>query len=104
MKHKGSVKLHADVDVIKETPEYIYLKAIGHNVGLTITNDAEWVVGQYYEDINQILLCISTYKQLEDTIPELARYASRTETEAVAVLVPIEQINRVRNLLQKEAL
>jgi hypothetical protein len=46
------VKLHADVEVIKETPEYIYLKAIGHNVGLTITNDAEWVVSQLVNEHN----------------------------------------------------
>ena len=58
---------------------------------------------KYYEDIRQILLGITTYKQLEDVVPELVKYLSSTKTEPVKALVPIEQINRVRNLLQKEA-
>jgi hypothetical protein len=38
--------LHAEFDVIKETPEYIYIKDTGHNDGPTVTNDAEFVLGQ----------------------------------------------------------
>ena len=57
---------------------------------------------KYYEDIQQILLGITTYKQLEDIVPELAKYLPKTSSEAVTALIPIEQVNRVRNLLQKE--
>jgi hypothetical protein len=58
---------------------------------------------KYYADIVQILLGLSTYKQLEATVPELMAYLPKTETAKVTALVPIEQINRVRNLFQKEA-
>jgi hypothetical protein len=58
---------------------------------------------KYYEDIQQVLLGINTYKQLEETVPELMKYLPETATEAVTALVPIEQINRIRNLLQREA-
>jgi hypothetical protein len=57
---------------------------------------------KYCEDIQQILLGINTYKQLEETVPELMKYLPRTTAEAVTALVPIEQINRIRNMLQKE--
>jgi hypothetical protein len=57
---------------------------------------------KYYEDIQHILLGLNTYTQVEDVVPELAKYLPRTETEAVTALVPIEQINRIRNLLQGE--
>jgi hypothetical protein len=57
---------------------------------------------KYYMDIVQILLGLSTYRQLEDTVPELAKYLPGTAVEAVTALVPIEQINRVRNLLQNQ--
>jgi hypothetical protein len=58
---------------------------------------------KYYEDIQQILRGLTSYTQLEEIVPELVKYLPRTATEAVTALVPIEQINRVRNLLQKEA-
>jgi hypothetical protein len=62
----------------------------------------EYFTGRkYYEDIQQILLGLNTYKQLEETVPELAKYLPRTTAEAVTALVPIEQINRVRNLLRQ---
>jgi hypothetical protein len=57
---------------------------------------------KYYEDIQQILLGLNTYKQLEETVPELMKYLPRTTSEVVTALVPIEQINRIRNMLQKE--
>ena len=57
---------------------------------------------KYYEDVKQLLLGITTSKQLRDVVPELAKYLPDTETAAVTALVPIEQINRVRNLLRKE--
>jgi hypothetical protein len=56
-----------------------------------------------YEGIKQILLGLTTYKQLEEIIPELVQYLPKTATEAVTALVPVEQINRIRSLLQKEA-
>jgi hypothetical protein len=58
---------------------------------------------KYYEDIQQVLLGLSTYKQLEETVPELAKYVPRTTTGTVTALVPIQQIDRIRGLLQKEA-
>jgi predicted aldo/keto reductase-like oxidoreductase len=55
---------------------------------------------KYYEEIKQVLLGINTRKQLEDTIPELAKFAPETAAGEVTALVPIEQINRVRSFLQ----
>jgi hypothetical protein len=43
-----------------------------------------------------------TAKQLEETIPEFMKYLPGTTAEVVTALVPIEQINRIRNILQKE--
>jgi hypothetical protein len=63
-----------------------------------------FIAKKYYKDIQQILLGLATYKQLEDTVPELTKYLPQTAVKAVTALVPIEQINRVRNLLQKEAI
>jgi hypothetical protein len=57
---------------------------------------------KYYEDIQQVLLGLNTYKQLGETVPELMKYLPRTTTKAVTALVPIEQINRIRNMLQKK--
>jgi hypothetical protein len=58
---------------------------------------------KYYEDIKQILLGLNTCKQLEETVPELAKYLPGTAAGAVTALVPIEQIYRIRSLWQKEA-
>jgi hypothetical protein len=55
---------------------------------------------KYYEEIKQVLLGINTRKQLEDTIPELVKFAPETVAGEVTALVPIEQINRVRSFLQ----
>ena len=49
-----------------------------------------------YEDLKQVMLGISTTKQLEETIPELAKYLPVTAQDEVRALVPIDQINRVR--------
>jgi hypothetical protein len=57
---------------------------------------------KYYKDVQQILLSLSTYKQLEETVPELMEYLPKTAIEPTTALIPIEQISRVRNLLQKE--
>jgi hypothetical protein len=57
---------------------------------------------KYYEDIQQILLGLHTCKQLEEIVPELMKYLPGTTAEAVTALVPIEQINRIRSLWQKE--
>jgi hypothetical protein len=61
-----------------------------------------FTVEKCYEGIKQVLLGINTCKQLEETVPELMKYLPGTTTEAVTALVPIEQINRIRNMLQKE--
>jgi hypothetical protein len=57
---------------------------------------------KYFEDVRQILIGITTYKQLEESVPELMQYVPNAEVMTVTSLVPIEQINRVRALLQKE--
>ena len=54
-----------------------------------------------YKDICSTLTAVSTYKQLEETIPELAKFI--TKTSPANVLVPIEQINRVRNMFHQKA-
>jgi len=54
-----------------------------------------------YENMQQVLLGISTFKQLEETLPELVKYLPKDQTESVTALVPIEQINKVKALFRK---
>jgi hypothetical protein len=61
-----------------------------------------FIAKERYEDIGRVLLGLSTWKQLEDTVPELVKYAPKIEARAATALVPIAQINRVRNFLRKE--
>ena len=51
-----------------------------------------------YDEIKQVLLGVNTSKQLEESLPELAKYLPNAADGAVTALVPIEQINRVRSL------
>jgi hypothetical protein len=57
----------------------------------------------FYKEVNQTLLGITTSKQLEEMVPELGKYVPKTETGTITALVPIEQISRIRRVLQKEA-
>ena len=54
-----------------------------------------------YGEIKQVLLSINTSRQLEESLPELAKYLPDTAKGAVTALVPIEQINRVRTLFKR---
>jgi hypothetical protein len=38
--------IHAVFSVIKETPDFIFIKDIGHKNHITVTNDAEFVLAQ----------------------------------------------------------
>jgi len=53
-----------------------------------------------FKNIKQVLLGINTFKQLEDTLPELVKYLPERATRGTTALVPIEQINRVKVLFQ----
>ena len=55
-----------------------------------------------YDKITQVLLGISTSRQLEELLPELVKYLPDTANGAVAAPVPVEQINRVRGLLKRK--
>jgi hypothetical protein len=51
-----------------------------------------------FEDIQQILLGLNTFKQVTDTLPELAKYLP-SDVQCNA-LIPIEQINKVKALFR----
>jgi hypothetical protein len=53
-------------------------------------------------DIKKVLSGLTTFKQVEEIVPELTRYLPVTPIEQVNALIPIEQINRVRALFSKE--
>ena len=53
-----------------------------------------------YDEIKRVLLGVNTSKQLEESLPELAKYLPNAADGAVTALVPIEQINRVRSLFK----
>ena len=54
-----------------------------------------------YDDIKQVLLGINTFKQLEESLPELAKYLPIV-VNVVTALVPIEQINRIKTLFKRK--
>jgi len=55
-----------------------------------------------YEDIRQMLLSVGTFRQLEDTLPELVKYLPYGAIGETTALVPIELINRVKKLFQQK--
>lgn len=57
---------------------------------------------RYYTELQQVLLGVSTYKQLEVVIPECLKYTPYRVFGPGTALVPIEQINRVRSMFQKK--
>jgi hypothetical protein len=44
------VDIHAVFDVIKETPEFLFIKDVGHRDHITVTNDAKFVLQKLSEE------------------------------------------------------
>jgi hypothetical protein len=42
--------IHAVFDVIKETPDFIFIKDVGHRDHMTVTNDVEFVLAKLAEE------------------------------------------------------
>ena len=51
-----------------------------------------------FKEIKSVLQSLNTYKQVEESLPELAKYLPKTSLDSTTALVPIEQFNRVRAL------
>jgi len=54
-----------------------------------------------YEDVVQVLSGLTTFKQVEEILPELVKYLPVTHRDKINALIPIEQVNRVKALFNK---
>jgi hypothetical protein len=71
--------LHAIFDVVKETPEYIYIKDVGHTTSRSVTNDAEWVLVQLedkYNLGNRLVFYMDSDGQIDEIIHTGAHFIS----------------------------
>jgi hypothetical protein len=63
------VDIHAVFDVIKETPEFLFIKDVGHRDHITVTNDAEFVLQKLAEEYtmdHRRVFCMDSYGQIDE--------------------------------------
>ncbi|GMO33928.1 MAG: hypothetical protein Ta2B_14410 [Termitinemataceae bacterium] len=70
--------MHAKIDLLKyESGKYILIRDIGHHTGLSVTNDAEYVVEQLYIDFKIDDRTRIFYEDSEGEIDELLHTSRR---------------------------
>jgi hypothetical protein len=71
------MKLHAIFEVIKATPEYIYIKDVGHNTRPSVTNDVEWILQEIALDWgidNKRIFYMDSLRETDEIIHQQGRF------------------------------
>jgi hypothetical protein len=70
--------MHAETELLRHVRgKYIFVRDIGHNTGRSVTNDAEYVVGQLYLEFGITDATRIFYEDSEGSIDELRHTGTR---------------------------